>query len=113
MNYKIFFLLFALVLLINCSNQDKWAPKPLNLNKQESYNYSEMISGKLDSNQKQQLEKYKTSVVKKELSDSISSKQPTESIPPIEKIIDRIQNVVNYIVKYLNYTYDWIKNLFN
>tara|TARA_B100000945_G_C20382609_1_gene598045 strand:- start:1212 stop:1553 length:342 start_codon:yes stop_codon:yes gene_type:complete len=113
MNYKIFFLLFALLLPINCSNQDKWAPKPLKLKKQESYNYSEMISGKLDSNQKNQLEKYKTSVVKNELSDSMVSKQPTESISPIEKNIDRIQNVVKYIVKYLNYTYDWIKNLFN
>ena len=45
-----------------CSNQDKWKAVPLKIKKQESFNYSEMISGKLDSSAKSELEKVRKNI---------------------------------------------------
>ena len=42
-----------------CSNKDKWKAVPLKITKQESFNYSEIISGKLDSTAKAELEAVK------------------------------------------------------
>ena len=42
-----------------CSNKDKWKAVPLKITKQESFNYSEMISGELDSTAKAELEAVK------------------------------------------------------
>ena len=42
-----------------CSNKDKWKAVPLNIKKHESINYSEMISGELDSTAKAELEAVK------------------------------------------------------
>ena len=55
---KIIFLVLIsiLILQLGCKNQDKWKAAPFTLKKQESYNYSEMISGELDSTQKFELE---------------------------------------------------------
>ena len=39
-----------------CNNQDKWKAVPLQITKQESFNYSEMISGELDSTEQAGLE---------------------------------------------------------
>ncbi len=42
-----------------CSNKDKWKAVPLQIKKQESFNYSEIISGDLDSTAKAELEAVK------------------------------------------------------
>ena len=42
-----------------CSNKDKWKAVPLNIKKHESFNYSEIISGDLDSTAKTELEAVK------------------------------------------------------
>ena len=42
-----------------CSNKDKWKEVPLQIKKQESFNYSEIISGDLDSTAKAELEAVK------------------------------------------------------
>jgi hypothetical protein len=42
-----------------CNNKDKWKAVPLKITKQESFNYSEMISGELDSTAKAELEAVK------------------------------------------------------
>ena len=42
-----------------CSKKNKWKAVPLQVNKQESFNYSEIISGDLDSSAKSELEAVK------------------------------------------------------
>ena len=42
-------LISTFFLLLGCNNKDKWKALPLQIKKQESFNYSEMISGNLDS----------------------------------------------------------------
>ena len=38
-----------------CNKKDKWKAVPLQIKKRESFNYSEMISGELDSTAKAEL----------------------------------------------------------
>jgi len=60
--YIIITLLFAL----SCINQNKWKDvKTLTFKRQQSYNYSEMLSGKLDSTEKNELESFKKIVKNK------------------------------------------------
>ena len=42
-----------------CDKKNKWTAVPLQIKKQESFNYSEMISGDLDSTAKAELEAVK------------------------------------------------------
>ena len=48
-----------------CNKKNKWKAVPLQIKKQESFNYSEMISGDLDSIAKSELEAVKKILLKK------------------------------------------------
>ena len=48
-----------------CNRKDKWKALPLQIKKQESFNYSEMILGDLDSTAKYELEAVKKIPLKK------------------------------------------------
>lgn len=54
-----FGLIGIFLLPISCDNKDKWKAVPLKITKRESFNYSEMISGDLDSTAKAELEAVK------------------------------------------------------
>ena len=65
MNKKIFFrkrfnnaivCIFYCLIFLSCETQDKWTIKKQEFDKTESYNYSEYISGELDSISKSHLE---------------------------------------------------------
>jgi len=62
-----------------CSNKDKWKAVPLQIKKQESFNYSEMISGDLDSTAKAELEAVKkiTTEKMKNTSEDINNSLPS------------------------------------
>ena len=86
-----------------CKNQDKWKAVPLKINKQESYNYSEIISGDLDSTAKAELEKVRKNV--------------SQENKDLSKYIDerRDENKSNFfkpIWKSINNIYNWILDLF-
>jgi len=86
-----------------CNNNDKWKAVPLKINKRESFNYSEMISGKLDSTTKVDLEKVreKISEENKDLSKQLDEHR-TEST----------SHFINTIFKSIKNTYNWFINLF-
>ena len=48
-----------------CSKKNKWKAVPLQVKKQESFNYSEIISGDLDSSAKSNLEAVKKNTTEK------------------------------------------------
>ena len=52
----IVFLFGTFIFQSGCDNKDKWKAVPLKITKHESFNYSEMISGDLDSTEKAGLE---------------------------------------------------------
>ena len=54
-----------------CNKKNKWKAVPLQVNKQESFNYSEMISGDLDSSAKSDLEAVKKNTTEKKASTNI------------------------------------------
>ena len=60
-----------------CDNKDKWKAVPLQIKKQESFNYSEMISGDLDSTAKVELEKVRNNISaeNKDLSKQLDEKR--------------------------------------
>ena len=55
-----------------CNKKDKWKAVPLKINKRESFNYSEMISGDLDSIAKSELEAMKKNTTEDTIKDVIS-----------------------------------------
>ena len=88
-------LFISIIFQFNCDNKDKWTALPLKITKHESYNYSEMISGDLDSTSKAELE-----VVKKITSDNMKSgnkiKQQSSFLQTIKKIVSWFKNIFSF-----------------
>ena len=84
-----------------CNKKNKWKAVPLQIKKQESFNYSEMISGDLDSSAKSDLEAVKknTSEKMKNTSEDINNSLPSNRKG--DSILQRIQR-----------TYNWFLDLF-
>ena len=102
---KIIFLVLIsiLILQLGCKNQDKWKAAPLKIKKQESYNYSEMISGELDSIQKSELEEVRKNISKenKDLSKLLNKSRTKAKLNILETIKEKSKNI-----------YNWFLNLF-
>ena len=86
-----------------CDNKDKWKAVPLKITKRESFNYSEMISGELDSTEKAGLEAAKEKTAQemegnpKRKSDS-SAKSNSKEISLINKVWQGIKNIYNWFI---------------
>jgi len=84
-----------------CNKKNKWKAVPLQIKKQESFNYSEIISGDLDSLAKSELEAVKKNTTEKmkntreDINNSLPSNRKGDSI------WQRIKN-----------TYNWFLDLF-
>ena len=84
-----------------CDKKHKWKAVPLQIKKQESFNYSEMISGDLDSTAKSKLEAVKKNTTEKmkntqeDINNSLLSNRKDDSMWQV------IQN-----------TYNWFLDLF-
>ena len=84
-----------------CSNEDKWKAVPLQIKKQKSFNYSEMISGDLDSSAKSDLEAVKKNTTEKMKN---TSEDINNFLPPNRKDDSIWQGIKN--------TYNWFLDLF-
>ena len=86
-----------------CSKKDKWKAVPLKIKKRESFNYSEMISGDLDSTAKAELEKVRKNISEenKDLSKQLDEHRTESTSHFINTIFESIKN-----------TYNWFINLF-
>ena len=86
-----------------CNKKDKWKAVPLRIKKQESFNYSEMISGDLDSTAKTELEKVRKNISEenKDLSKQLDEHRTESTSHFINTIFESIKN-----------TYNWFINLF-
>ena len=84
-----------------CRKKNNWTAVPLQIKKQESFNYSEIISGDLDSTAKSELEAVRknTSEKMKNTSEDINNSLPSNSKG--DSIWRGIQN-----------TYNWFLDLF-
>ena len=86
-----------------CDNKDKWKAVPLKITKRESFNYSEVISGELDSTEKAGLEAAKEKTAQemegnpKRKSDS-SVKSNSKEISLINKVWQGIKNIYNWFI---------------
>lgn len=81
-----------------CDNKDKWKAVPLKITKRESFNYSEMISGDLDSTAKAELESAKKMSTEK-LEDKPKQKRKLPSEDKKGNSIWRgIQNIYNWFI---------------
>ena len=87
--------------LSGCNKNNKWKAVPLQIKKQESFNYSEIISGDLDSLAKSDLE-----AVRKNTSEKMknTSEDINNSSPPNRKDDSMWQIIQN--------TYNWFLDLF-
>ena len=84
-----------------CNKKNKWKAVPLNIKKQESFNYSEMISGDLDSSAKSELEAVKKNTTEKMKN---TSEDINNSLPSNRKGDSIWQGIKN--------TYNWFLDLF-
>ena len=110
MKYLYYILIVCLIgmflLQSGCNRKDRWKAVPLKITKRESFNYSEMISGELDSAKKVNLEAAKEKTVQemegnpKRKSDS-STKSNSEETSLMDTIWTGIKNM-----------YDWFIDLF-
>ena len=81
-----------------CNKKNKWKAVPLQIKKQESFNYSEIISGDLDSAAKSELEAVKKIATEKmkntseDINNSLPSNRKNDSIG------QKIQNIYNWFL---------------
>ena len=89
-----------------CGKKDKWKAVPLQIKKQESFNYSEMISGELDSAKKVGLE-----AAKEKTSREIEGnpKRKSDSSP---KSNSKETSLMDTIWTGIKNMYDWFIDLF-
>ena len=89
------------LLQLGCeNNQDKWKAVPLQIKKQESYNYSEMISGDLDSIAKAELEKVRKNISKgnKDLKQQIDKHRDESKSNFFQTIWESTENIYNWFL---------------
>ena len=81
-----------------CNKKNKWKAVPLQIKKQESFNYSEMISGDLDSIAKSELEAVKKNTYKKKKNtrEDINNSLPSNS--KSNSIWQGIKNIYNWFL---------------
>ena len=86
-----------------CNKKDKWKAVPLQIKKRESFNYSEMISGELDSSAKAELEQVRKNISEenKDLSKQLDEHRSENTSNFFKSILESIKN-----------TYNWFINLF-
>ena len=82
-----------------CSNKDKWKAVPLQIKKQESFNYSEMISGDLDSLAKSDLEAVKKNTTEKMDNDPKEINKSSSKGKKGNSIWKGIQNLYNWFIE--------------
>ena len=82
-----------------CSNKDKWKALPLNIKKQKSFIYYEMISGDLDSTAKSEMEAVKkiTTEKMKNISEDINNSSPSNRED--NSIWMGIRNLYNWFIE--------------
>ena len=89
-----------------CKNNDKWKAVPFQITKRESFNYSEMISGDLDSTEKAGLETVKKITAQKMKGNpKRNSESPAKSKPKDTSLMDTIWTGIKNM-------YDWFIDLF-
>ena len=63
------YIIIILLISLSCNNQKGWGKEGVvntfTIKRQQSYNYSEMLSGDLDSTKKKKLDNYKEKIAKK------------------------------------------------
>ena len=96
-------LIYILLFLAGCKNQDKWKAVPLKITKQESFNYSEMISGELDSAKKVGLEAAKEKTAQEiegnpKRKSGSSPKSNSKETSLINKALQGIKNIYNWFI---------------
>ena len=83
-----------------CDNRNKWKVAPFKIKRQESYNYSEMISGKLDSAAKAELEQVRKNIseenkdLSKQLDEALSENKPHF----FKTILESMKNIYNWFI---------------
>ena len=82
-----------------CSNKDKWKAVPLNIKKHESFNYSEIISGDLDSTAKSELEAVKKNTTEKMDNDPEEINKSSSKEKRGNSIWKGIQNLYNWFIE--------------
>ena len=107
MKYLYYILIVCLIgtffLQSGCKRKDRWKAVPFKITKRDSFNYSEMISGELDSTEKAGLEAAKEKTAQemegnpKRKSDS-SAKSNSKEISLINKVWQGIKNIYNWFI---------------
>ena len=82
-----------------CSNKDKWKAVPLQIKKQESFNYSEIISGDLDSTAKAELEAVKKNTTEKMDNDHEAINKSSSNGKKVKSIWKGNQNLYNWFIE--------------
>ena len=92
-------LICIFLLQSGCSNKDKWKAVPLNIKKHESFNYSEIISGDLDSTAKAELEAVKKNTTEKMDNDPDEINKSSTKNKKGNSIWKGIQNLYNWFIE--------------
>ena len=82
-----------------CSNKDKWKAVPLQIKKQESFNYSEIILDDLDSTAKVELEAVKKNTTEKMDNDHEAINKSSSNGKKVKSIWKGNQNLYNWFIE--------------
>ena len=97
--YIIVCLIGMFLLQSGCKRKDKWTAVPLNITKRESFNYSEMISGELDSTAKAELEAVKKITTEKMDNDPDEINKSSAKNKKGNSIWKGIRNLYNWFIE--------------
>ena len=99
------YIIIILLISLSCNNQKGWGKEGVGdtftIKRQQSYNYSEMLSGDLDSTKKKELDNYKENIAnKKQPSLDNKNTKVAKETKPIKEIFNT----------FLSALYDLYKN---
>ena len=104
--YIIAGLIGMFLLQSGCERKDRWKAVPLKITKRESFNYSEMISGDLDSTEKAGLE------AAKEITAQEMKGNPKQNSESPAKSKSKETSLMDTIWTGIKNMYDWFIDLF-
>ena len=103
------YIIIILLISLSCNNQKKWGKEDIGntftIKRQQSYNYSEMLSGDLDSTDKIEFDSYKEKIADKkenatENENTAVAKEKNPIKENINVLLSALYNLYNNIIEW-------------
>ena len=107
-----FYIIIILLISLSCNNQERWGKEGVGntftIKRQQSYNYSEMLSGDLDSTENIEFDNYKEKITEKkddelDLKNTNIVKEKNIIKEKFDIILSALYNLYNNFIEFFKY----------